>query len=217
MKGHSERVPNKNIRPLGGRPLYRWIVDTLLDVPAVTTIAIDTDSQKIAEDIQGNYPSVRIIWRPHELRGNFVPMHDILSYDVDQVDEKVYLQTHSTNPLLQAETVSAAIDAFLGSPAHDSLFTVTELQTRLYWKDGRPVNHDPAVLLRTQDLPPVLEENSCLYLFTQGVMDATGQRVGQRPQLFPIPREQAVDIDEEFDFVVADCLVGRRAQAGSDG
>lgn len=218
MKGHSERVPGKNIRPLAGRPLYHWIVETLLAVEQVTTIAIDTDSDTIAEDVGDHFPAVQIIWRPEELRGDFVPMHDVLRHDVNQVEESVYLQTHSTNPLLQADTVRRAIETFEDASDHDSLFTVTQWQTRLYWQDGRPVNHDPSQLLRTQDLPPVLEENSCLYLFTQKVIESTGQRIGKRPLLFPVSREEAVDIDEEFDFVVADCLVRRAlGEAPADG
>lgn len=210
MKGHSERVPGKNIRLLAGRPLYHWIVETLLEVDRVTTVVIDTDSDEIAGDVTANFPSVRVLERPHELRGDFVPMHEILRYDASQVEEDLLLQTHSTNPLLRPETVDAALDAYLASDDHDSLFTVTAWHTRLFWPDGSPVNHDPSELLRTQDLPPVYEENSCLYVFPRGVIERTGLRMGDQPLLFPIDAEEAVDIDEEIDFLVADLLARYR-------
>ena len=88
---------------------------------------------------------------------------------------------------------------------HDSLFSVTRWQTRLYGADGTPINHDPDVLLRTQDLPPVYEENSNLYLFTADQI-AAGRRIGDRPILFEIHPLEAVDIDDEHDFVLAEAL-----------
>lgn len=216
MKGHSERVPGKNLRPLSGRPLYRWVVDALFACGRVDRVVIDTDSESIAEDVGSTYgPRVEIVWRPDRLRGDLVPMHDILAFDITQIPEDVFLQTHATNPLLTPQTIAAAVDAFLDPGDHDSLFTVTPLHTRLYWPDGRPVNHDPSQLLRTQDLPPVLEENSNLYLFTRPVMERTGRRIGAKPLLHPVAAREALDIDEELDFLIADLLMRRRDPAES--
>jgi CMP-N-acetylneuraminic acid synthetase len=99
--------------------------------------------------------------------------------------------------------------------AHDSLFSVTPLQTRLYWPDGRAINHDPEILLRTQDLPPVYEENSCLYLFTREVLASGGTRIGRRPILFEMDPEEATDIDVEHDFRMAEVLYGMREAAST--
>lgn len=72
------------------------------------------------------------------------------------VQADFYLQTHATNPFLKPETVAGAIDAFLGKFPHfcDSLFSVTQRQTRFYDQLGRAINHNPDMLARTQDLPP---------------------------------------------------------------
>ncbi len=214
MRHDSERVRGKNFRPLGGRPLFHHIVSTLQRVPQVDAIAIDTDSPTIKEDAAVAFPDVRIIDRPEHLFGGHVPMNDILLHDVDHVEADLYLQTHSTNPLLSAETIAAACEALLGArDQHDSLFGVTSLQTRLWWPDGRAINHDPNVLLRTQDLPPVMEENSCIYLFAAETLRRRGNRIGERPLLFPIEHHEAWDIDEELDWTVVEALyeAGRRA------
>jgi CMP-N-acetylneuraminic acid synthetase len=140
-------------------------------------------------------------------------MNDILIHDTGQAQADFYLQTHSTNPLLKPETVARAIHAFLaGYPAHDSLFSVTRLQTRLYDRDGRAINHDPAVLIQTQDLPPVYEENSCLYIFTRDNLIQRHHRMGARPLLFDIDAGEAWDIDEELDFAITDFLLRRKNQ-----
>lgn len=215
MRHDSERVVGKNYRELGGRPLFHHIVQTLLDVPAISEIVIDTDSPVITADAAESFPSVIVLPRPQELLGGDVPMNSILAHDVRQVPGDFYLQTHSTNPLLSAATVERAVEAFLSSrDTHDSLFSVTPLQTRLWSVDGRPLNHDPQVLLRTQDLEPVYEENSCIYVFDSETLLRTGNRLGERPLLFEIDPHEAYDIDDEHDWdVVAAIVAGLAASA----
>jgi CMP-N-acetylneuraminic acid synthetase len=118
------------------------------------------------------------------------------------------LQTHSTNPLLKPETISRAINLFLAEyPNHDSLFSVTRWQTRLYDKDGNAINHNPKELLQTQDLPPVFEENSCLYIFTRENLIAKQHRISDHAMMFEIDAAEAWDIDEELDFAITDFLL----------
>jgi CMP-N-acetylneuraminic acid synthetase len=134
-------------------------------------------------------------------------MNEILIYDTEQFPADFYLQTHSTNPLLKAETISDAIHAFNNNyPNLDSLFSVTRWQTRFYDKDGNAVNHDPKELIQTQDLPPMYEENSCIYIFTRENLIAKRHRISNNPLMFEIPRLEAVDIDDESDFQVAHLL-----------
>jgi CMP-N-acetylneuraminic acid synthetase len=142
-------------------------------------------------------------------------MNEILAYDTSQVEADFYLQTHSTNPLLNSGTISKAIDAFLVNyPAYDSLFSVTRLHTRLWDQLGRAINHNPGILLQTQDLPPVYEENSCIYIFTRKILLARRNRLGERPMMFEINSVEAWDIDEELDFQITDFLLKQRKEKG---
>jgi CMP-N-acetylneuraminic acid synthetase len=206
MRHQSERVPGKNYRPFNGRPLFHHIVSTLLVVDRITQVVIDTDSETVKEQAADHFPKVLIIDRPAGLLGGEVPMTEVLRHDATEVPSEWYLQTHSTNPLLKVSTVDAALDRMEASlDTHDSLFSVTRWQTRLYDAEGRPMNHDPHTLLRTQDLPPVFEENSNLYLFSAEQI-AAGRRIGDSPILFEIDALEAVDIDEEHDFLLAEML-----------
>jgi CMP-N-acetylneuraminic acid synthetase len=210
MRHDSQRVPGKNYRPLGGVPLYHHIVRHLLACPQITQVVIDTDSPFILEDAHRQFPQVRLLSRPDHLRAGTIPMNDVLLHAVTKVDADYYLQTHSTNPLLTTETIARAVQLFLDSfPISDSLFSVTRLQTRLWDSLTRAVNHNPAILLRTQDLPPIYEENSCLYLFTRAILQSRHSRIGERPLMFEIDRLEAWDIDEELDFQVAEYLFSR--------
>jgi len=211
MRHHSQRVPGKNYRQLAGKPLFQHIIETLLAVPEIGGILVDTDSPPIIKNLQREFPQVQVIDRPKNLCTDTTPMNEILLYDTSLVEADFYLQTHSTNPLLRPETVSKAIQTFLADyPAHDSLFSVTRLQTRLYDQHGQALNHDPKILLQTQDLPPVYEENSCLYIFTRANLSRRFNRLGDRPLMFEINADEAWDIDEELDFAIAGFLISKK-------
>jgi CMP-N-acetylneuraminic acid synthetase len=213
MRHSSERVPGKNYRELAGKPLYAHILNTLLAVKEVAQVVVDTDSPVIIAGLTRDYPQVRVIERPEHLRAGTIPMNEILLYDTAQVPADLYLQTHSTNPLLRSETVSAGIRSLRESyPSFDSLFGVTRLQVRLWDELARPINHNPAILLRTQDLPPVYMENSCLYLFTRQTLEQRRNRLGERPYMFEISPGEAWDIDEESTFQMVDILMRDRAR-----
>ena len=208
MRHHSQRVPGKNYRLLAGKPLYQHILETLLLVPEIGQVVVDTDSEPVMKGLRGYHPQVTIIQRPDALRADNISMNEILLYDTAMVEAEFYLQTHSTNPLLRPETISKAIQVFLADyPAHDSLFSVTRLQTRLYDQDGHAINHDPNVLIQTQDLPPVYEENSCLYIFTRANLALRSNRLGERPLMYEINVDEAWDIDAELDFAITGFLL----------
>ena len=211
MRHHSQRVPGKNYRPLAGKPLFHHIIDTLLAVPEIETVILDTDSEPVMDGVRRHFPTVKLIQRPEHLRADDVPMNDILLYDTAQVQADFYLQTHSTNPLLKPETISRGVKIFFEAyPKYDSLFSVTRWQTRLYFQDGRAINHNPLELIQTQDLPPVYEENSCLYLFTRENLARKRHRIGDKPFMFEIDKSEAWDIDEELDFEITDFLMKRK-------
>lgn len=211
MRHHSQRVPGKNYRLLDGKPLYQHILVTLQHCPEITRIAVDTDSEEIISGLHKVFPNVVVIPRPEALMADNVPMNEILLYDVSQVPADLYLQTHSTNPLLTSKTISTAINALLTSmPEKDSLFSVTRLQTRLYDAQGKAINHDPKILLQTQDLPPVYEENSCIYLFTAESLRKNKTRIGAAPILFETDPEESWDIDEEMDFKMVELMLKAR-------
>lgn len=208
MRHHSQRVPGKNFRELAGKPLFHFILNTLRECQPITEILVDTDSEIILRDIEKNFPDVHGLVRPEALRGDDVPMNEILLYDTQQIAADYYLQTHSTNPFLKSDTITKAIQNFNSKLQQvDSLFSVTKIQTRLWDEKTHPINHDPNILLQTQDLPPIYEENSCIYIFSAEKLKKRRNRIGVKPLMFEIPVEEALDIDDENDFLIADLLM----------
>ncbi|MFO8036889.1 MAG: acylneuraminate cytidylyltransferase family protein [Anaerolineales bacterium] len=210
MRHHSQRVPGKNYRPLAGKPLFHHILSTLQTVPDIEEIIVDTDSPVIKDGISKHFPSVSILDRPDHLCGDAISMNAIISHDVSQRDAEFFLQTHSTNPFLKLETISRAVDLFFSHyPEHDSLFSVTRIYTRLWDADAQAINHNPSELIQTQNLPPIYEENSCLYIFSKRGFEKEQHRIGENPLLYEMDRREAWDIDTELDFKIVACLMER--------
>jgi len=210
MKAHSARVSGKNFRPFAGKPLFRWILDTLLAVEEIERIVINTDARSILAS-SGLVDSDRVLIRDRkpELCGDFTSMNLVLADDVAAMDSDVYVMTHTTNPLLGAGTIRAALSDYRAGVAdgrYDSLFTVNRFQTRFYRADATPLNHDPNNLIRTQDLEPWFEENSNLYIFDRTSFGASNARIGKHPRLFEMPRIESADIDDEEAWIATEAI-----------
>lgn len=209
MKGNSERVPNKNLKLFNGKPLFHAILDEIKTSKFINKVIINTDSDKIAESAINSYKDLVCIHkRPKKIQGDFVSMNKIIEYDLINSDSDIYIQTHSTSPLLTIKTLDSAIKKMIKKSTNfDSIFSVTKIQTRFYHKDGNPFNHDPKKLLRTQDLEPLFEENSCFYIFTkESFKNSNNKRIGLNPLMFIIDKIEAIDIDEPSDFIIAETL-----------
>ena len=204
MKAHSERIADKNFRDFLGKPLFKWILNTLLDLDQIDQVVINTDARHILEQ-NGLRTSDRVLVRDRkpEICGDMVSMNTIIEDDVAHVDADTYLMTHTTNPLLSVDTLERALHAFKKGRATgeaDSLFTVNKIQTRFYRQDGSSVNHDPHELVRTQDLEPWFEENSNLYIFTKSSFSKTHARIGEHPMMFENSIFESIDIDNPADW-----------------
>lgn len=208
MRHFSERVPGKNYRDFAGKPLFFRITESLLKVSKIKSVIIDTDSTVIMELCEKHFKDrVKVLERPENLRDGGIAMNDVLLNVINQVPADFYLQTHSTNPILTADTINNAIQKFTDVfPMYDSLFGVTRRHVRFWDVLARPINHNQNILLRTQDLPPVFEENSCIYLFSKEILQRKHNRIGDRPYMFEIPEIEAQDIDVGLNFKVAEFL-----------
>lgn len=210
MKANSQRVKGKNFRLLHGKPLFAWILDSLLELDEIDEVVINTDARHILAEnglVEGG--RVRIRDRKPELCGDTVSMNLILADDIAAVEADTYLMTHTTNPMLTPKTVRTALQAYeagVAAGTADSLFTVNKIQTRFYRADGSPVNHDPDNLIQTQDLEPWYEENSNLFIFSAESFATTNARIGKKPILHEMDKMEAVDIDTPEDWALAEAV-----------
>lgn len=210
MKFHSERVSGKNFRDFCGKPLFRWILDTVLATPEIAEVVINTDaSTRLAELGLFSDSRVKIRERRRELCGDHVSMNAIIADDIENIAADIYVMTHTTNPLLSTGTVERALSTFgeaFAAGRADSLFTVDRLHSRFYDSGARPINHDPNSLIPTQELEPWFKENSNLYVFTAASFASTNARIGLRPVMLETPLLEAIDIDTPADWQLAEAI-----------
>ena len=223
MKANSNRVKGKNFRDLAGKPLFRWILDTLLSIEMIDQVIINTDAEELL--LENGLPindRIRIRKRKEEICGDNVSMNLVLQDDVENIDSELYLMTHTTNPFVEKATLISAIKAFASARVNDeidSLFSVNKHQTRFYSKDCSPINHDPNNLIPTQDLEPWFEENSNFYLFTKESFRKNASRIGLKSMMHESNKIESIDIDTPEDWELASMiarakLLAKNAQLG---
>ena len=219
MKANSERVKGKNFRDFGGKPLFRWILDTLLSIKEIDLIVINTDaSHLLAKNHVMSDDRILLRERKKKICGDLVSMNVIVKDDIENIDSDIYLMTHTTNPLLSKSSIEMAILKFLDAlqtEKSDSLFSVNKIQERFYDDQAVPINHDPNNLIRTQDLKPWYQENSNLYLFTKKSFEITQARIGANPMMLETAPYESIDIDTPDDWDLGEIMVEYYKKKGS--
>ncbi len=204
IKEHSERLPEKNFRDFNGEPLYHWILNTLESVSEIDNIVVNTDSEEIVETVPKQY-NAEVSLRPERLRDDEVTTN-IIQYEIGRLESDIYLHTYCTCPLLKPTTISNALQELQNSTDHDSLLPVTKYQKRYYDENFKPINHDPHDLSPSQDLSPIYEDNSVLFIYTEQTFEKTGHRLGENPLPFEIDETEAIEIDYKHEFELAEKL-----------
>ncbi len=199
MRAGSQRIKNKNIKRINNKPLYQYIIDTLLHSINIDIIFINTDIAEVIEKYKSN-DKIYIIEREDHLKGN-CSMNLVIEDTINKISGYTFIQVHATNPLLKSETINIAIDTYYNNLLkYDSLFSVTKTQKRFWKMDGTPLNHNPDAPPTTQDLKPYYEENSCLYVFSRESFQKKKNRIGERPYLFETDLLESIDIDTEEEL-----------------
>ncbi len=207
LKAHSQRVKNKNLRLFANEPLFFHILKTLCSLSWVSEVVVNSDSEHIFSLIESFNKKLVLRPRPKELCGDHITMNSLIHADLDLFKESFVLQTHATNPLLSANTLQNAYQQFLEkSSLYDSMFSVNTHQSRFYDGEIKPLNHDLNILIPTQDLNPVFEENSCFYFFSKESFKKSKNRIGKKTLVYSVPKTESIDIDTEEDFFIAEAL-----------
>ena len=202
IKEMSKRVKSKNFRSFCGEPLYRYFMKKLIDSP-FDEIFIDTDSDEISEYATGM--GWKVIKRVPELAADSANGNDLLVYEANMIDAEIYFQLFITAPLLKPQTVNKAYKIMTSKMEYDSLFTATEIYS-WFWYNSKPVNYDPKVLPRSQDATPIIRETTGLYAIRRDALLKNKCRIGENPYMLYVGEMEAMDIDTEQDFRVAEII-----------
>ncbi|MCI8377740.1 MAG: HAD hydrolase-like protein [Lachnospiraceae bacterium] len=208
IKLNNERVPNKNTKILGDKPLLQYILHTLLKVEGLDAVYVFCSDEKIIPYLP---EGVRFLKRDASLdlpTANFTQFFEAF---MNLVDADTYVFTHATAPFIEKETIELCISKVEGGE-YDSAFTAVKIQDFL-WKDNRPLNFDAQNLPRSQDLAPIYRETSGVYVFRREVFQKGRRRIGEKPYIAEVSWREAVDINTYEDFEIARMVVGERSRS----
>lgn len=202
IKLKNERCPGKNTRMLGNKPLLQYELDNLKKTGLCDSICVYCSS----EDVVPYLPDgVEFKKRSEHLDLPTSNFSQIFSAFMSENDADIYVYAHATAPFITVQTMCQCIEA-VRSGRYDSAFCALKLQDYL-WKNGEPLNFDAANLPRTQDLDPIYQETSGVYVFTKDVFEKYHRRIGVRPFIKEVSLKEAVDIDNPEDFLLAEALL----------
>lgn len=205
IKSNSTRVKNKNFKLLGGKPLYRYIIDNCIKAQCFDDIYVDTDSEDIKKYCRQN--KIKWIDRIPSLTLDSANGNDVLHYDIDNIDHyDFYFQLYATAPFLKPVTIRNCVDKLTHSSKHDSILTATE-EYGWFWYKDQPVNYQPNILPRSQDSTPVIKETTGLYGISKPAYKRYKSRVGATPYFYIIRDiKESIDLDTYADFALAETL-----------
>ena len=202
IKLTNERCPGKNTRLLGDKPLLQYELDNLKNTGLCDSINVFCSS----EDVVPYLPEgVNYVKRPAYLDLPSSNFTQIFSCFVEYCDADIYVYAHATAPFITVDTMKQCIEA-VQTGKYDSAFCAVKLQDYL-WQNGEPLNFDASNLPRTQDLEPIYQETSGVYVFTKEVFEKYHRRIGVKPFVKEVSFKEAVDIDNPEDFNLAELLV----------
>ncbi len=202
IKLNNERLPGKNTMILGDKPLLQYELDNLKLTGLCDSINVFCSSEDVVKYLPMD---VNFIKRPVELDLPTSNFSQIFTAFMNIVDADIYVYAHATAPFISRNTMIRCIEA-VQSGKYDSAFCAIKLQDYL-WQDGDPLNFDATNLPRTQDLKPIYQETSGVYVFTKEMFERYHRRVGMRPYICEVSFKEAVDIDNPEDFRIAEALV----------
>ena len=198
IKLNSQRLPNKNILPVGGQPLCWHILDTLSRTKGIDEVYVYCSDEKVKKYIPDK---VKFLKRDKQLDGDLVKGFDIYDAFIKEVKADIYILAHTTSPFIKRETVESALDKMIDGD-YDSAFSAQRVQT-FAWYNGKPINYDLNDVPRTQDMEPIYVETSGFFMFRKEIFTENRRRIGFKPYIQEVDSIEAVDIDTKEDYEFA--------------
>ena len=216
LRGGSKSIPDKNLRPIAGRPLYAWSLEAALASDCFDAIYAASDSAAIRDAARARFGTrIEVLDRAPENATDTASSEAVMLEVAARTESDVLCLIQATSPLTRAEDFRAARRRFEQDQL-DSLLTGVELK-RFFWRhDGVPLNYHPAHRPRRQEFAGTVMENGAFYFTRTALLRASGVRLGGRIGVHVMAAECAAELDEPDDWPIVEALLRPRVVAGRD-
>ena len=201
----SQRVKDKNLRPFAGTTLLDVKIQTLLQVPEIDEIIVNTNSEAAIELVELEYANTKVRFHRREeyYASSECSGSEFFKHLGEVTDTDVFVYTPCTSPFVKPETISQCIRKFLDDSNYDCLATVSAIK-EFMWLDGKALNYDPLHAPNSQNLPDVVALNFGTTVVGRETLIANSNIIGKKPQFVVTDEIESVDIDTPLDFYLAE-------------
>lgn len=216
LRGGSKGILNKNIKPIAGKPLCAWVIESAVNSPSIDKVYISTESQKIKDVVlEINYQfqdneqlkdKLNIINRPDVLANDTASTEAVMLHCMAEIDFDNLLTIQATSPLLTSDELEHAIHQFRRDEL-DSMVTAVKFKRFLWDKEANAINYDPTQRPRRQDFEGCLMENGAFYITKKSILEKYQCRLGGKTGVFIMPEETGIEIDGPVDWMIVEAIL----------
>ncbi len=208
----SKGIPNKNIRLVNGKPLIAYAIENAKASKYITDVVVTTDSPMVK--VVAEQMGVHVIDRPPELCGDAVTLDGVVYDAARRFDCDVVVTMQPTSPTLTVDTLDRALSDFLITRGGVDTLISANNRPHLAWVQDAEGKVVPSYKkrLNRQELPAYYVETGAFVIARRAVVTPQ-TRIGARVEIFPIPDEEAIDIDSYTDLVAVSRILRRRKVA----
>lgn len=219
----SKRLPSKNILPIVGKPLIAWTIEEAKKSSFVDDVVVSTDDQMIANISQqygAEVPSLRPLELAKDESSSLDAVLNVLqTLETQGRDYGYVVLLQPTSPLRTATHIDGAVSLLIDRSA-DSIVSVTKLEHPIEWSGELPsdlsIEHfmeNTRQKVRSQDLPVRYRLNGAIYLISVSELIKESALISAKNcYAYRMPKEESIDIDERFDFEIAEMLLSKESR-----
>ena len=200
VRAGSQRVKNKNTKPFADSNLLKIKLETLKKISMIDNIVVNSDSDEML-DIALSY-GVSTHKREEYYASSECNNSEFFKHIAETTDSDYILCSHVTSPLISAETYFSCVDKFMNSNI-ENLVTVCDVKDHM-WLDGKPLNYNPSESPNSQDLPDIVGLTYGISILGKDDMVKHKNVVTDNPYFYRLDEIESIDIDTEYDFMVAE-------------
>ncbi len=223
-RGGSKGCVGKNIRPLAGKPLIGYAIESAKQSPYIARVIVSTDDEAIAQTAIQFGAEVPFM-RPPELAQDASPEWLAWQHAITETEARygkgacdTFVSIPAPCPLRLVEDIDRTIEALHALPEADMLITTATSHSNPYFtmvtKDAAGkvalAATPPGVVARRQDAPKVYDIVGMVYAARRDFIMRASRMWDGAVYTVELPAERCIDIDTEHDFLVADLLMRHR-------
>ena len=209
VKGDSDRVEKKNLRPFCGTNLFELKLAQLRNAVGFADLVVSSENRQILDTARtAGYTTHE---RNPKYSTSHVPMSEVYSNIASEIEGEHIAWINVTNPLVEGFEYSKALRAYDELPAeNDCLLSAYEFKSNIIWKN-KPLNFDRYPWPRSQDLDPVLILSFVINILKRGDLIEWGSCVGTAPYFYLCDPLTSIDIDNQQDFDFCELMYKKRS------